>query len=187
MTANLREPRIPGAAMPFVADHCEAKLHGFRRTQDGVVVSFVLHPAEIPKALALDPLGTRYMLAFAQISDDEHPVSPAGPAAPVSEKGDCTTVAGAVKPAGEPKERRSWDELRPSQQAGILCSDVAFQQFASKQTGWQCDEEDAAAWLRAELDISSRKELDLRPDLAPKLNQVREEFMRWAGRVPESR
>jgi hypothetical protein len=54
------------------------KLHGFRRTQDGVVVSFVLHPAEVPQALALDPLGTRYMLALAAIGDDEEPIPQPG-------------------------------------------------------------------------------------------------------------
>lgn len=85
---------------------------------------------------------------------------------------------------GTHKDRRPWDELRPSQQAGILCSDVAFQQFASTHTGWNCDEEAAASWLRAELGINSRRELDLRSDLAPKLNDIRAEFMEWAGRVP---
>lgn len=59
------------------AAHCEAKLHGFRKTQDGIVVSFVLHPQDWPQALALDPLGTRYMLAVAQIGDDERRVADA--------------------------------------------------------------------------------------------------------------
>ena len=65
-----------------MTNHCEAKLHAFRRTQEGVVVAFVIHPAEIPKALALDPLGTRYMLAFAAINDDETPRDPATVAPP---------------------------------------------------------------------------------------------------------
>jgi hypothetical protein len=64
--------------MTVPASHCEAKLHGFRRTAEGVVVSFVLHPAEVPQALALDPLGTRYMIALAQIGDDELPIPQAG-------------------------------------------------------------------------------------------------------------
>ena len=78
----------------MTAAHCEAKLHGFRKTQDGIVVSFVLHPQDWPQALALDPLGTRYMLAVAQIGDDEQPVtgsspSPAGDvASPVAPEGD---------------------------------------------------------------------------------------------------
>jgi len=170
--------------MTIPAFHVEAKLHAFRKTQDGVVVSFVVSPIDMPQALALDPLGTRYMLALCAIGDDELPVSPASPAAHVAEKGDSTTVASVVKPAGEPRDRRPWETLSPSQQAGILCSDRGFQKFASEKTGWACDEEDAAAWLRAELDITSRKELDLRPDLAPRLNDIRAEFLEWAGRVP---
>lgn len=179
---NLREQ-----SAVIAAAHCEAKLHGFRRTADGVVVSFVLHPHEVPPVLALDPLGTRYMLALCAIGDDEQPVSPAG-TVNHQQKGTATGKSpgkDTPPPVGEPhKDRRAWDELRPSQQAGILCSDVGFQKFVSEETGWACDEADAAAWLRAELDITSRKELDLRPDLAPKLNEIRAEFLEWAGRVP---
>lgn len=85
------------------AFHVEAKLHAFRKTQDGVVVSFVVSPIDMPPQLALDPLGTRYMLGVCAIGDDEMPVPPdssAGhfpPGAPV-----------AAPPAGEPyaaKER----------------------------------------------------------------------------------
>jgi hypothetical protein len=55
------------------AVHCEAKKHGYRQTQDGIVVSFVLHPEEIPDALATASLGTRYMLALVEIGEDEKP------------------------------------------------------------------------------------------------------------------
>ena len=45
----------------------EAKLLGFRRTQDGVVVSYVVHPSDVSAELAIAPLGTRYMVAVAEI------------------------------------------------------------------------------------------------------------------------
>ena len=61
----------------MTAAHCEVKLHGFRRTQDGVVVSFVVHPSEVPQCLALDPLGQRYMIGIAAIGDDEQPTAAA--------------------------------------------------------------------------------------------------------------
>ena len=57
------------------AMHCEAKKHAYRQTQDGVVVSFVLHPHEVPDGLATAPLGSRYVLALVQIGDDEQPVN----------------------------------------------------------------------------------------------------------------
>lgn len=59
------------------AEHCEAKKHAYRQTQDGVVVSFVLHPNDLPDGLATAPLGTRYMLALVEIGDDEQPKKPA--------------------------------------------------------------------------------------------------------------
>jgi uncharacterized OB-fold protein len=55
------------------ATHCEAKKHAYRQTQDGVVVSFVLHPQDMPEGLATAPLGTRYVLAFVELNDDETP------------------------------------------------------------------------------------------------------------------
>lgn len=177
--------------MTVLASHCEAKLHGFRRTADGVVVSFVLHPAEVPKALALDPLGTRYMLALAQIGDDEQPVPPAGPSSPqrkeIATEGPPEVVSKrqTPSPAGGHKERRSWDELAPQQQAGILCSDKGFQQWLTYSTGDVFrDEEDAAGWLRRKLGIESRRDLATRPHLVQKLNRIRAEFLEWAGRVP---
>jgi hypothetical protein len=60
------------------AMHCEAKKHAFRQTQDGVVVSFVLHPQEVPSGLTLAALGTRYMLALVEIGDNDQPVAGAG-------------------------------------------------------------------------------------------------------------
>lgn len=60
-------PEIP-------AVHCEAKKVAYRQTKDGLVVSFVIHPNDMPDALAVAPLGQRYMLAMAAIGDDEQPV-----------------------------------------------------------------------------------------------------------------
>lgn len=53
--------------------HCEAKKYAYRQNQDGVVVSFILHPTEIPKELATAAIGTRYVLALVEIADDEKP------------------------------------------------------------------------------------------------------------------
>lgn len=113
--------------------------------------------------------------------------SPAGPQ-PSTER-----IEAAVKspgkdtrqiPAGESKDRRPWNELPPQTQAGILCSDGGFQKYVHELTGWIADEQSAAVWLREQLGILSRRDLEGRPDLAAKLNEVRAEFMEWAGRVP---
>jgi hypothetical protein len=187
--------------MTVQAFHVEVKLHGFRRTQDGVVVSFVVSPIDMPQALALDPLGTRYMLALCAIGDDENPINPRGgpepqsiinrdegPAlSPSSGRGDAGGRTAGSIPATGAKDRRSWDELSPSQQAGILCSDVAFQNFVAEKAGIlpsRCDESDAAAWLRHWLGVDSRKSIAGNPVAIAKLGEIRAYFLEWAGRVP---
>src|SRR5687767_1202070 len=98
--------------MTVPAFHVEAKLHAFRKTQDGVVVSFVVSPIDMPQALALDPLGTRYVLALAQIGDDEQPVPPAGNPQPSNqERATVAATDGKPKPqtqqpAGELQRQR---------------------------------------------------------------------------------
>ena len=96
----------------MTAAHCEAKLHGFRKTQDGIVVSFVLHPQDWPQQLALDPLGTRYMLAVAQIGDDEQQVSAATPLVAATKPG-CMDISSssavAVSPAVVPERAENRD------------------------------------------------------------------------------
>jgi uncharacterized OB-fold protein len=63
----------PAAVARESALHCEAKKHSYRQTQDGVVLSFVLHPQDVPSSLATAALGTRYILALVELNDDETP------------------------------------------------------------------------------------------------------------------
>jgi hypothetical protein len=101
---------------------CEAKKHAYRQTQDGVVVSFVLHPQEVPDGLAISALGTRYMLALVEVDENEQPKQP--------REGIKQTHEMAPDPAPPPdRARKSWDEMSPAQQAGMLCADAAFRKF----------------------------------------------------------
>lgn len=111
-----------------VALNCEAKKHGYRQTQDGVVVSFVLHPQEVPDALAVAPLGTRYILAMVEIGDDEKPKPPAAKetAAEPQPTPNPNVPAGAKRP-------KSWHEMLPAQQCGILCSEPSFLFFLRQE------------------------------------------------------
>jgi hypothetical protein len=89
------------------ATHFEAKKHAYRQTQDGIVISFVVHPNDLSAEVATAPLGTRYMVAFAQIGDDEQPTEQPKPERP----------------------KRKFDELTCAEQAGILCADPKFQKW----------------------------------------------------------
>jgi len=48
----------------------EGKKHAFRQTQDGVVISFVLHPNDVTPELAVAPLGTPYEIELTEIDYD---------------------------------------------------------------------------------------------------------------------
>src|SRR5690348_11311002 len=102
---------------PVNASSCEAKLHGFRKTQDGIVVSFFLHPQEAPQQLALDPLGTRYMLAFAAVGDDEQPLPPTQRASPDRAQ------------AGKDRYAASDERERALTRAALLPKDPRFREW----------------------------------------------------------
>lgn len=54
----------------------EAVFYALRKTRDGIVVSFVLHPNELSDGLTRSPIGTRVLLAVAEVSDE--PAAPEG-------------------------------------------------------------------------------------------------------------
>jgi hypothetical protein len=57
----------------------ECKKHAYRQTQDGVVISFVVHPNDITPELASAPLGTRYAAVLLELTDDEMVRTPPKP------------------------------------------------------------------------------------------------------------
>lgn len=59
-----------------IAESFEAKKYAYRQTKDGMVLSFVLHPDDVPSEMAIAPIGQRYMLACVQIDEYENPIKP---------------------------------------------------------------------------------------------------------------
>lgn len=135
--------------MTAAASPMEVKKNGLRQAQDGHwTLSLVVHPNDMPDWLLTAPMGQRLALVVAALKDE-------------AEK----------KP--EPKERKRFDEMPLSQQAGILCGEIAFHRFLweTHKTEWesQClvmgkDAEDAgevATHVVYRLcAIGSRKQLD---------------------------
>lgn len=113
---------------------CEAKKHAYRQTQDGVVVSFVLHPQEVPDELATAPLGQRYQLALVALNDDDTPRE-----GMVQHTGPRSIPATRLNNAQPARAKRSWDEMTPAQQAGMLRNDQSFGNFVREH--WGQDEE----------------------------------------------
>lgn len=153
--------------------HCEAKKHAYRQTQDGVVVSFVLHPDEVPGSLATAPLGARYVLALVQIGDDELPV-------PAKENG---TKPRQVKPRpdGASREKMDWREVQPAAQAGIRCGEAAFVRFLQDNYGedFQAMERDAAATVRYLCGVNSRAELGTKHAARVIWHQLDNQYQAW--------
>ena len=110
--ANHRRSRstrccILGSAQDVaVSNPLEVKKHAYRQTQDGIVLSLVLHPNDVPSALAVAPLGTRYAMALVEINEE---------------------AGKALKP--EPEEKTEGE--RAVMQAGILCNEEGFQEWLS--------------------------------------------------------
>lgn len=151
--------------MPIPSTHCEAKKHGYRQTADGIVVSFVLHPNEVPDDLALAALGTRYMLVFTRIGDDEEPQVPE-----------------VKRPA------RAFASLPRSQQAGILCNDETFQGWvAGRYNIDTVGEITARQFVIYECKVNSRRELDVSDEAGDLWDALRNQFEIASGRATEAR
>lgn len=150
--------------------HFEAKLHGFRRTQDGVVISYVVHPNDLSREMALAPLGTRYMVAFSEIGDDDKPISGAAP----------TKLNPSEVDAKMPKDHRPFSSLPLSQQAGIACNDPDFRQYlAELYHDIAADGPDAAAnVLRRILDVKSRAEITVGSKASQLWGELWQEYQR---------
>jgi len=130
--------------------HFEAKKHAYRQTQDGIVVSFVIHPNDLDAAFAVAPLGTRYMIGFAEIGDDGKPDS----APELRTEAEKAPEDGPPSSSGAPKERRPFASLPLSQQAAIRCQDNDFKLFLGASNA-----EDAVHKVREFCGVESRSKI----------------------------
>lgn len=166
----------------MTADHCEAKLHALRKTQDGVVVSFVLHPNDIPDRLMLSDLGTRYMLALAEIGDDEQPKG--------GDATEPTTRTPETPPRVETPSPRgaSFHDMLPVKQAGILCADQMFWKYLEELhtnrwvaalTAFGNTEIAAARIVRDICCVQSRKDITVGTSAHNKWNFLLSSYQAW--------
>jgi|SRR5215472_9041286 len=117
----------------------EALKYALRQARDGLVVSFVIHPSDIPDALLLAPIGTRWVLAAVEIADDEQPKQPEiiHEPAPIN-RSDAA--------------RKAYDQADPMAQARtrsvLLAKDRQFQQWALNRGSDAMTEAAAAQFIR---------------------------------------
>jgi hypothetical protein len=143
--------------------HCEMVKYAYRQTKDGVVVSFVVHPNDIPAALSTSHIGARYLVALVEIDDNEQPK--------------LLAPAKLIPPSGE---KRNWRDLPPPQQAGIRCDEPSFGIYL-KETypdDWH-ESQDAAACVRLICAVHSRAELGTNQKARVMWHQLDQQYQAW--------
>lgn len=55
------------SAIREAAINAEVKLYAFRKTRDGTIISFVLHPNDMPDKLATADIGDTFVMALVPI------------------------------------------------------------------------------------------------------------------------
>jgi hypothetical protein len=121
-----------------------------RQSKDGIVLSLVIHPSDVPIPLLSDPIGSRYMVGMARVGDDEEII--------------------------EPESVREGKRMVTS--CGALCRDDDFQRwmvdngFSLEQT-----EEAAATSVKQLLRVESRAELRENVDAQRRWVIIRQRFI----------
>ena len=142
--------------------------HRVNRKEEVTVLTLHVHPTEAAQLMDMALQGKRFMVGMAEIADDEQPVEP-----PAEETVDV--------PWG-PKQ--TWESMKPSQQAGMLCNGYRFWDFLSANYSEKWDHarkhrhtvDSAAVVVRLICKVASRADLDEKYPLAAK---------RWAELVRE--
>jgi hypothetical protein len=141
--------------MPQIKGAFEAKKHAYRQTQDGVVIAFTVHPSDVSPDLAAAPLGTIFMVGYAEVVEGQEAApEPAQPEEPA-------------------KERTPFHTLPLPTQTGILANDKRFQM-------WACgiwEEEAAAAFIRRTCGVKSRADISGNAGAVVKFTRMYEQYM----------
>ena len=129
----------------------EAVKMALKQDKNGYALTLSVHPDMAPEDLLRDFVGSRYQVVMVRINEDEQPMNRS--------------------------QELSRDYVRS---AAILCRDTEFQRFLldSGQI-FDADEQLAVDWLKAELGVQSRKEIQDKPAAQHRLLSIKQEFETW--------
>src|SRR5271166_1040039 len=168
----------------------EAVKMSYRQTRDGFVISLVIHPDEMPDALATAPLGSRWAVAMVRRGDDELPVSP-DPPPPTAESRPPASEAPQTEPGGAnlmtslaAKDRyRNLDPpKRAVARAGMLESNRRFWSWAGVSSTI-----DAADYIRRACGVSSRSAIETDPNAFLRYLTMEAHYLGDMGLLAEAR
>jgi hypothetical protein len=135
---------MPNGAHSFVK--AEALKVSYRQTREGMVIAFAIKPEDMPPELALAPVGTRVLLAVAELRDDAQEPEPVSePPKPKNER---------LSEAGREAYAQDDDMGKAARRAGMLAKDRRFQVWNGCAT-----EAEAASVIRKFCHIGSRSEI----------------------------
>ena len=83
------------------------------------------------------------------------------------------------------KERRKFEDLKRSQQAGMLCQEQRFRAFLKEEKGFairfpaQTDEDQAATFVRQHCNVNTRSAFDTNDQAAAKWDTLYSEYVQW--------
>lgn len=171
--------------MTVPAIHFEAKKHAYRQTQDGVVVSFVVHPNDLNAGFAVAPLGTRYMVALAMIGDDGEPISPGSvQEEPRTTQGDAVGSGNLNAPG--PGETRK--EYTLANRVGMTCAEPAFQEWLSQRhNGAVVNKDTVGPLVRRICGVETRADILPGTPAATKWHALALDYEQATGRMAEPR
>jgi hypothetical protein len=177
----------------------EAVKVSYRQTKDGMVVAFAIHPNDMPPELALAPVGTRVLLAVAELTDEPPRASAGQPSA--------TKAAGREDAGSAPSNSKSKseqgkaayamkDEMEKAvTRAAMLCEEALFQDWLARRGGrrWypglseDTRTQRTAEMLRLELNVKSRSEIASSERAFNDFKALELEFAQHSGRFAEVR
>lgn len=129
----------------------EAVKMALKQDKNGYALTLSVHPDMVPEDLLRDFVGSRYQVVMVRINEDERPMNR--------------------------EQELSRDYVR---MAAILCRDSRFQKFLVESNQiFDADEQLAIDWLKNELGVASRKDIQEKPAAQTRLMSIKQEFEAW--------
>lgn len=133
----------------------EAVKIALKQDKTGFVLTLNMHPDEIPEELLRDFVGARYQVVMVRLNDHDQPID----------------------------RQSEYEGERAIRISAAMCRDPAFAEFLV-DTGnlFQAGSDEAATWLRDELNLTSRAELKTNHEARIRLDGIYKDFLEWKQR-----
>ena len=128
----------------------EAVKSALRQTKDGISITLVIHPSDVPRDLLNDSIGQRYMVGMGKLSEE-----------------------GEIIEGDDAREAK-----RLLTSCGALCRDSDFQRWIEANGfAMEASEEAAAAAVRGLLKVKSRAEIKTDEEALGRFKRLRDLFI----------